>query len=192
MALRILRSLIWLVVPIFALFVALDINSEESGEVDESGKVVSTLNFYFVAAREYSMEKMVSVLARSVLEDYLKAILLPGQDSVRDRSVRLAFNNYFLFAGSCKSVISDIHYDTDVVQAEVSLRRDEGADRYQFFLVNENGSLKISHFEFLGKDNYPQGSMEINVCDIPINWENPAVLRPDETVEQQRERLGIR
>lgn len=151
---------------------------------------------YFQAAREYDVLKMAQLLSRSGLESNLRPIIRsPDDDSIK-RSVMLLFNADFIFAGYCRFHILriDAHEGGPRVRIwlERSIHRPGAGPIYDFILTSEYDKLRLDKTRVIRNEAKLDGQKaDIDLCHIPMNWNNPALLKPGESPEEQQRRLGI-
>lgn len=154
-------------------------------------EVANLLRAYFIAAREYAVLDMAELVSREMLEDEFKAILRSAPDRIILRSVKLTMSAEFIFAGSCKIHIRRVSSEKGFLVASISSEQSDYAYHYDFYLVEEAGKLRVNHKVFGKKVKNSNRDPDIDVCDVPINWNNPSILKQGEEPEEQRRRLGI-
>lgn len=151
---------------------------------------------YFEAARRYDLVKMMEHLSRAGLESNLRPIIRsPDDDSIK-RSVRLLFNADFIFAGYCSFHILELEGHEDGARVRIwlerTIHRPGTGPIYDFFLINEYGDLRVDKTRIIRNEaKLNDSKVDIDLCDIPMNWNNPALLKPGESPEEQQRRLGI-
>jgi len=164
-----------------------------SGHKPESkdAEVASVLEAFLKSSRSYSMEGLLETLHREIVEEELLRIFRITDPDVRERAIRLLFNNYFIFAGSCDATIEHVSEIGGVVSADVAFNHESGLDAYEFNFERENELLRLMSISLIESRQRSIDGQAINVCDEPIDWLNPAIRMPGESASQQSDRLGI-
>lgn len=167
--------------------------------VIENEEVVQVLADYLETARSGPVEQLIPLSSRALLEQELRTIIVAGQDNVMLREAKLAFSNYRIFGGYCRAYIESIN-ELDggfrlraIMWSAAGLAAAEAkAPRYDISLVHEYGALRVDkNFELIGRAAIPDRAPDVDVCHAPVDDNDPSRVRPGETIEQQRVRLGI-
>lgn len=156
-------------------------------------EVTDLLNRFFLSAREYSVTELSTLLSRKQLEENIRSIALPGPEEVVLRSSRQIFSLEFSFGGDCRIYVDSINQQDQwtIVRLLTEQEKYEYANKYEFYLVKEVDKLRIDHTIYVGESDMPDFPPQIDICEVPINWDNPSLLKPGETIQEQRIRLGI-
>lgn len=162
---------------------------------DLEAEVTTFFSSYFKTARRYDVVKMIEHLSRNALASNLRPIVRSPDEESIIRSVLLLFNAEFIFAGYCRFHIFEAEQLEDEARVRVWLERTKDRTEispiYDFFLVWESGRLRLDRMIFVREDKLIDSAVDIELCDVPINWDNPALLKPGESAEEQQRRLGI-
>jgi len=150
---------------------------------------------YFEASRRYDVLKMIELVSRSNLASNLQTIVQSPDEDTIVRSALLVFNAEFIFGGYCRVHMLNVEKTESEVRArlwfERIIDRPGTGPMYEFFLVRESGELRLDRMVFSREKQLSNSTADIDLCDIPINWNNPALLKPGESAEEQQRRLGI-
>lgn len=165
--------------------------SNEKVEHNTESEILSFLNRFFISAREYSIKDLSNLLSRKQLEENIRSITIPGPEEIVLRAVRQIFSLEFSFGADCRIYVDSIKKKNQWTMITLLTEQEDYANVYQFFLTEEVDNLRLNHTVYVRKSDLPDSSPEIDVCDVPINWNNPSLLKPEETIQEQRERLGI-
>lgn len=186
-----------LIVAFLGFYLGISFGHERSHpSADLEIEVKQFLREYFTVARQYNVVEMMEHVSRSTVESNLRPIIRsPDDDSVK-RSARLLFNADFIFAGYCRIHILDVEAQNDGARMRLWLERTVHKPGtgpvYDFSLTREYGKLRLNKTRIVSnEEKLTDQKVDIDLCHIPLNWNNPALLKPEESPEEQQRRLGI-
>lgn len=154
-------------------------------------EVLALISTFLASARRHDRAALLSTLSRRHLEAALRPLLAAdaGDDLVRRRI--LALRNHGVFANHCAGRLQALGEADGILLAEVHVRFSEATMPVRFELVEEGGQWRIDGIREQPSQPGVQSDVDFDVCDVPINWNNPALLKDGETAEAQQARLGI-
>lgn len=189
--------------PLFLILAALwlvSVQAAEEGEqmsTEELGRVESFLANYFSSVREFDIEKLMQLVSRSQLEANLRSVAIASTDEAIIYSGKILFSLHGTNAAYCalqvRSVVLTAQGYVISLIGKSDANRESNGDEIEFLVVEEVDRLRLHSFHHMGPraDGTSSFELDVDVCHIPISEQNPAILLPDETPEQQAERLGI-
>lgn len=154
-------------------------------------EVVFLVGSYLEAARAYDRDRLIRSISRRQLEFELGPLLRDGELELLKRRQMLALRRHAFFANHCVGVLATVTERENEVLAKAHIYFSDQVMPMEFVLIREGGELRVDGVREQPSEPIERTSPDFDFCEVPINWDNPALLKEGESKSQQEARLGL-
>lgn len=147
---------------------------------------------YLGSAHQFDRKALLGIVSRDMLEFELRNLLAKEDHDEIVRTQKLLFQTSVYFAYTCRGSFSDFDADDDRGRLRVTVGLPGGSLRpLDFGFAMEQGQWRVAHVHEAALEEARPMAWDFDYCSSEPNWANPTLLREDESLEEQRRRLGF-
>lgn len=158
---------------VFLIFSALVMSSEEYNKQD----VAAFIKAFQYVVMQYDIEAVSKMVSRERLEQQISNLSIKDEE-LRNDFLRYIFNAEFSRAHYCLINLDRVSFDGDQIVQKIYTfpKNSETGEEHDVYLGIENGYIKRKYSKAIKNVKRNDDDFEIDLCDIPINEENPNVF----------------